>query len=149
MLHTDIKWRLLLLIRIIVKSVFLHIARECKTNVLNTTIYLITGNENRWEEYMYSSTLSFTSDPGARGWSIPRPSRFAAEKENRYPLYRKLGGPRDRYWWMRKSSPPPGFDPRTVHPVASPYTDWAIPYVLNSTRYSNKFNLLLIYLKNF
>jgi hypothetical protein len=25
------------------------------------------------------------------------------------------------------SSPPPGFDPRTVQPVASRYTDWAIP----------------------
>jgi hypothetical protein len=29
------------------------------------------------------------------------------------------------YIW--KISPPPGFDPRTAQPVASPYTDWAIP----------------------
>jgi hypothetical protein len=28
---------------------------------------------------------------------------------------------------MRKISPPPGFDPRTVQPVASRYTDYAIP----------------------
>jgi hypothetical protein len=28
---------------------------------------------------------------------------------------------------VRKISPPPGFDPRTVQPVASRYTDWAIP----------------------
>ena len=27
----------------------------------------------------------------------------------------------------RKSRPPPGFDPLTVKPVASRYTDWAIP----------------------
>jgi hypothetical protein len=26
-----------------------------------------------------------------------------------------------------ENSPPPGFDPRTVQPVASRYTDWAIP----------------------
>jgi hypothetical protein len=26
---------------------------------------------------------------------------------------------------MRKISPPPGFDPRPVQPVASCYTDWA------------------------
>jgi sugar phosphate permease len=26
---------------------------------------------------------------------------------------------------MGKTSPPPGFDPRTVQPVASRYTDWA------------------------
>jgi hypothetical protein len=27
----------------------------------------------------------------------------------------------------RKSRPPPGFDPRTFQPIASRYTDWAIP----------------------
>ena len=37
-------------------------------------------------------------------------------------------GPRGRYGRVRKISPtPPGFDPRTVQPVASRYTDWAIP----------------------
>ena len=44
-----------------------------------------------------------------------------------YPLYRKLGGPQGRSGRVRKISPPPGFDPRTVQPVASRYTDWAIP----------------------
>ena len=44
-----------------------------------------------------------------------------------YPLYRRLGGPQGRSEWVRKISPPPGFDPRTVQPVASRYTDWAIP----------------------
>ena len=29
--------------------------------------------------------------------------------------------------WCGKFPPPPGFDPRTVQPVASRYTDWAIP----------------------
>ena len=28
---------------------------------------------------------------------------------------------------VRKISPLPGFDPRTVHPVTSRYTEWAIP----------------------
>jgi hypothetical protein len=32
---------------------------------------------------------------------------------------------------VRKISPPPGFDPRTVQPVASRYTDWAIPAPFN------------------
>ena len=44
----------------------------------------------------------------------------------RYPLYRRMGGPQDRFGRARKISPPPGFDPRTVQPVASRYTDWAI-----------------------
>ena len=45
--------------------------------------------------------------------------------QTRYPLYRKLGGAQDRWWG--KISPPPAFDPRIVQPVASRYTDRAIP----------------------
>ena len=36
-------------------------------------------------------------------------------------------GPRVGLDGCGKSCPPPGFDPRTVQPVASRYTDWAIP----------------------
>jgi hypothetical protein len=43
------------------------------------------------------------------------------------PLYRRLGGPLGRSEQVRKISPPPGFDPRTVQPVAISYTDCAIP----------------------
>ena len=43
------------------------------------------------------------------------------------PLYRKLGRPQGRSGRVQKISPPPGFDPRTVQPVASRYTDCAIP----------------------
>ena len=48
-------------------------------------------------------------------------------KKTRYPLYRKLGGPKGRSGRVRKISLPLGLDPRTVHPVASSYTDWAFP----------------------
>jgi hypothetical protein len=41
----------------------------------------------------------------------------------RYPLYRRLGGPQDRSGWVRKISPPVGFDPRAVQPAANRYTD--------------------------
>ena len=47
--------------------------------------------------------------------------------KTRYPLYRKLGGPQSQYGLVRKIWPPPGFAPRTAQPVASRYTDWAIP----------------------
>jgi hypothetical protein len=43
-----------------------------------------------------------------------------------YPLYTRPGGPQGRSGRMRKISPPPGFDPWTVQPVASRYTHWAI-----------------------
>ena len=46
--------------------------------------------------------------------------------KTRYPLYWRLGGPQGRSGQVRKISPPPGFDPRTVQPVGSRCTDWAI-----------------------
>jgi hypothetical protein len=38
----------------------------------------------------------------------------------------RLIGPHGRSEPVRKISPPPGFDSRTVQPVANRYTDWAI-----------------------
>ena len=52
--------------------------------------------------------------------------------KTRYPLYRRLGGPQGRSGRVRKILPLAGFDPRTVQPVASRYTDWAIPAPLFS-----------------
>jgi hypothetical protein len=46
--------------------------------------------------------------------------------KNRYPLYRLLGWSQDQSGRLRNISPPPGFDPPTVQPVASCYTDCAI-----------------------
>ena len=48
----------------------------------------------------------------------PRP--LYPRGKNRYPLYmyRRMGGPQGRSGRVRKISPPPGFDPRTVQPVA-------------------------------
>ena len=62
------------------------------------------------------------------GWGVsvtPRPL-FTPEK-TRYSLYRMLGGPQGRSGQLRKISPLPGFDPRTVQPVASRFTNCAIP----------------------
>jgi hypothetical protein len=47
--------------------------------------------------------------------------------KTRYPLYRRLRWPQGRSGMLRKITPPPGFDPRTVQPVANPYTASAIP----------------------
>jgi len=43
--------------------------------------------------------------------------------KTRYLLYRRLGVPQGWSGRMRKISPPPGFDSRTVQPVVSLYTD--------------------------
>jgi hypothetical protein len=55
--------------------------------------------------------------------SASRPGRFLPPGKTRYPLYRRLGGPQGRSGQVRKISPPQGFDPQTVQPVASRYTD--------------------------
>jgi len=51
----------------------------------------------------------------------------------RYPLYRSLDGPQGRSGRVQKISPPSGFDPRTIQPVATRYKDWAIPAHRNGT----------------
>jgi hypothetical protein len=70
--------------------------------------------------------LPFLDHGTRRGWGVsvtPRP--LLPPGKTRYPLYRRLGGPQGRSGQVRKISPPPGFEPRTVQPVASRYTDWA------------------------
>jgi hypothetical protein len=62
--------------------------------------------------------------------ATPRP--LLRTGKSRYPWYRRLGGPQDRSERVRKISPPPGFDPRTVHPVGSRYTDCGIPAPIRS-----------------
>ena len=57
--------------------------------------------------------------------SASLPGRSLPPGKNRYPFYRRLGGPQGPCGQVRKISSPPGFDPRTVQPVASRYTDWA------------------------
>ena len=50
-----------------------------------------------------------------------------------------MGGSEGRSGQVRKISPSPGFDPRTVQPVMSRYTDWAIP-----VQYYN-FNIIILW----
>jgi len=57
--------------------------------------------------------------------SALRPVRSLPLGKTRYPFYRRMGGPQGRSGQVRKISPSPGFDPRTVQLVASRYTDYA------------------------
>jgi hypothetical protein len=71
----------------------------------------------------YSFTLLLTSTLYGGGWSASRPGRFTPGK-TRNPLYRRLGGPQSRSGLVRKISPLPELDPRTVQPKASRYNAW-------------------------
>jgi len=59
-------------------------------------VHLRTGHEGPKGEYRYSSTLSLTSALEGGGCSTSHPGRFTPEKETRYPLYMRLGGPQGR-----------------------------------------------------
>ena len=85
-----------------------------------------TGHEGPEGEKVCSSTLPSTSALDGGGWSMPRPSCFTPRK-TQYPLCRRLGGPQGQSGRVWKISPPPGFDPQTVQPVTSRYTDCTIP----------------------
>jgi hypothetical protein len=55
------------------------------------------------------------------------PAALPSRKEMWYIVYRKLGRPQCRSGQVRKISPSMEFDPRTVRPVASRCTHYAIP----------------------
>jgi hypothetical protein len=82
--------------------------------------YTSRGNVIR---YLYGSTISLSSALDGGGWSVPRRCRFTPWKDS---LYRSPGGPQGRSGQVRIISPPQGFDPRTVQPVTSRYTDYAL-----------------------
>jgi hypothetical protein len=88
-------------------------------------VHARTTHEGPEVEWKYSSTLSLTSALDGVGGQLPAPVAFSPGK-TRYPLCRRLGGPQGRSGRVRKISPPPGFDPRTIQPVASRYTDLVI-----------------------
>ena len=55
-------------------------------------------------------------------WSAARPTRTLSPVKTRYSFYRRLGGPQGRSG-RAENLAVPGFDPRTVQPVVSRYTD--------------------------
>jgi hypothetical protein len=88
-----------------------------------------------------------TALEGGEG-SASRPGRSLPQAKTRYPLYRRLCGPQGWSGQVRKISLPPGFDPRTVQPVASRYTDNATrpTQITKAFRYiPSKYLLTVIY----
>jgi len=67
-----------------------------------------------------------TALEGGEGIIVTPPLFTApAPVETRYLLYTRLGGTDGRSGQVWKISPPPGFDPQNVQPLASRYTDYA------------------------
>jgi len=90
----------------------------------------------------------FFHDHGTRRGegSASRPGRSLPPGKTRYPLYKRLGGPQGRSGQVRKISPPLGFDPWTVQPVASRYTDQATRSTRNYILYHKLNNIRHTYI---
>ena len=89
-------------------------------------VYPRRGNEGPEGLYRYSFTLSLTSVVDGVGGQRHDPAVLPQGK-TAYPLHRRLSGPPRPVW---KISSPPRFNPRTVQPVTSHYSDWATPALL-------------------
>jgi hypothetical protein len=85
-----------------------------------------SGHEDPEGEYRNSSILSFTSTLDGVS-SQGHATADLPPGKTRHQVYRRLGGPQGRSGRVRKISPPPRFDTRTVQLLASRYTDYTIP----------------------
>jgi hypothetical protein len=87
-------------------------------------VHTRTGHEGPKGEQKYS-TLSLNAATEDVGSQRHAPVALTPGM-TRYPLYRWLGGPQCRSGRLWKISPPPQFDPRTIQPVATCYTNYTI-----------------------
>jgi hypothetical protein len=74
---------------------------------------------------MYSSTLSSTSSLDGGGWLTPRLGRFTPG-EDPVTIVHEAGLAPWPVWTVRKVSPLPGFDTRTVQLVARRYIEYTV-----------------------
>jgi len=83
---------------------------------VNCKVRPVAWHEGAQREYSYNSTLSLTSAPDEGVRLTPHPGNFTHGND---PVPIVLLGPQGRTGQVRKFSPPPGFDPRTVRPLVS------------------------------
>jgi len=92
------------------------ITRQVKVKVKCTLVQVLRLCTGRTAHRGSSGIALLFHDHGTRRCegSASRPSRSLPPGKTRYPLYRRMGGPQGRSGQVRKISPPPGLDPRTV-----------------------------------
>ena len=72
--------------------------------------------------------LLFLDHGTRRGWGVSfKPRPLFTPGEDPVPIVQEGGWAPGPVWTGAENLAPPGFDPRTVQPVASPHTDWTIP----------------------
>jgi hypothetical protein len=108
-----------------------HLVEKRKRSDINRqpsykgTVHPRTGIEGPKVEKGYSYTLSLTLAIAGVDGQRHAPAVYPLERSGTHCI-RGWVGPRTGLDGCGKSRPSPGFDPRTVQPVASRYTDRAI-----------------------
>jgi hypothetical protein len=111
-MFNNVPWQDRYMVKVKVKVTLVHALRVCTGRTAHR------GSR--------SKALHFLDYGTRRGeGSASHPGRSLSPEKFWYPLYRRLGGPQNRSGQVRKISPPPGFDPRTVQTVDSRYTGYA------------------------
>ena len=114
---------------------FLYKCYKTSESTINVKVkvLLITGHWGPEGESRYSPTLSWPRNLDGSGWSAPCPSHFYPQERPSTHCTEGWVGPRAGLAGCTKSHPPLWFDPRTVQPIASRSTGWAIPACSEST----------------
>ena len=90
--------------------------------IVTLNVHRMTGHEGPEGEQMYSSTLSLTSTLDGFGGQHHAPTALPPRKDP-VPTVQEAGWAPGPVWTDAENVAPPGFDPRTIHPVASRCTD--------------------------
>jgi len=83
-----------------------------------------------------------TALEGGEG-SASRPGHSLSLGKTQYSLYRRRGGLQAQSGQVQKISPPPGFDPQTVQPIATHYKDYAARPTVPIEVHENEFPVIL------
>ena len=86
-------------------------------------IAVLLCHEGTEGQQRYSTALSLTSALEGVGGQRHAPAALPPGK-TRYPLYRRLGGPRGRSERVQKISPPMGFDPCSFFNLGARWGGW-------------------------
>jgi hypothetical protein len=94
------------------------------------------GHKNSEGRKRQSSTLSLTLALDGVGGQC-HTLAVLPHGMTQQPSYRKLDGPQGLSGQVQKILPPLGLDPQTVQPIASHYTNYAIPAHSTTSRHKN------------
>jgi hypothetical protein len=101
------------------------VSKSCYLFKVKGKFHPRTGHEDIDRKVIYSCGLAITSVLDTRGWLMPRSGRFNSRNDP-VPILLEALRATGTTWAGAEKLAVPGFEPRTVQPIAIRYTDYAI-----------------------